>query len=281
MAKSRAFKIIGIVCISVVGLVLVTLVVVYLSLNSIVKKAIQGVGSDMTKTAVTVKSVSISPFSGSGRLKELAIGNPPGYKSADAFKFKELFVDLAVMSMFSSTKIIEEITIDSPEITFEGTLGESNIATINDNITAYGSSGAPAAPKDQPHESSTKMIMNRFVMKNAVVHIDASTPLGGGVTTLYLPEIVLTDIGRKSGGVTASEAASQIFAPIYESILRAVADPSKFLDKNVVNKILADPLKNLRKDVKEAPAKALDDLKKAPAKAVDDMKGQIKKKKKS
>ena len=62
-------------------LVVVALVVVFFSLNSIVKKAVETIGPKMTRVEVKLGAADISPFSGSGKLSKLFVGNPDGYKT--------------------------------------------------------------------------------------------------------------------------------------------------------------------------------------------------------
>src|SRR5580704_10653715 len=69
-----------------VVLVIVGLLVVFFSLNSIVKKAVETIGPKMTQTNVVLGAAEISPFSGSGKLSKLVVGNPQGYNTPFAIK---------------------------------------------------------------------------------------------------------------------------------------------------------------------------------------------------
>ena len=106
--------------------------VVAIFLNSIVKKGVETAGPIITKVDVKLGSASISPFSGSAELRKLCVGNPPGYKTDSAIKVEDVSVSLKPMSVFSDKVVIERINIKAPEITLEGTLGNNNLTTIEE-----------------------------------------------------------------------------------------------------------------------------------------------------
>src|SRR5262245_8604885 len=107
----------SVVAILVVLLVAV-LVVVYFSLNTIVKRGVETVGPTITKVEVKLGAVNLSPFSGRGELSGLVVGNPEGFKSASALSVQEVRVALKPKSVFSEPIVVDEISVKAPEITF-------------------------------------------------------------------------------------------------------------------------------------------------------------------
>src|SRR5580658_1533342 len=103
-------------------LVVVGLVVVFFSLNSIVKKAVETVGAKMTQVDVRLGSADISPFSGSGKLSKLFVGNPSGYSTPFAVQMDTIKVGVQIGSVTSDTIVVNEINVQSPEIYFDGGL---------------------------------------------------------------------------------------------------------------------------------------------------------------
>ena len=61
-----------------VVLLVAFLIVIYLSLNTIVKKRVEAMGPAITKVDVKLRQVSLSPFSGLGAMSDLVVGNPAG-----------------------------------------------------------------------------------------------------------------------------------------------------------------------------------------------------------
>ena len=58
----------------------------------LVKKGVEKVGPQITKTEMKLDKVSISILSGSGALHGFTLGNPEGYKTPSAIKFGEASV---------------------------------------------------------------------------------------------------------------------------------------------------------------------------------------------
>src|SRR5579883_3150169 len=102
-------KILARIAIAVVVLILAALLVVFFSLNSIVKKGVETVGPMITKTEVKLGSADISPFSGGGRLTKLFVGNPEGFKAPSAMEFGDIKVGVQVSSLTSAVIVVNEV----------------------------------------------------------------------------------------------------------------------------------------------------------------------------
>src|ERR1700676_2913926 len=77
-------------------LIVLALVVVFFSLNSIVKKSVETLGPEMTKVEVRLGSADISPFSGGGKLSKLFVGNPEGFKTTSSIQMGDIHVAVKV-----------------------------------------------------------------------------------------------------------------------------------------------------------------------------------------
>ena len=215
-------------------LIIIAVVAVFLSLNVIVKKGVETVGPPMTKTTVTLGSADISPFSGSGTLKDLLVGNPDGYKTPFAVKFGSIKVAVSLPSVTSGTITVNEINIQNPEITFEGGFGGNNLSQLLQNVNGAGGS-APASPGTAPSGgTSKKFIVKDIVINGAEIHASL-TGLGGKEVTIPLPPLHLTNIGSDGNGVTASQLVDQILTPLLSSITDAVKNSATSLIGNSSN----------------------------------------------
>ena len=67
-------------------------------------------------------------------LDQLIIKNPEGYETAYAFSLPNIRVRVNRNSVLTDTIVIEEVLIDGPAITFEGSLLGSNLGDIQDNV---------------------------------------------------------------------------------------------------------------------------------------------------
>jgi hypothetical protein len=218
-------KIIFRLFLGIVLLLVIAVVVVFFSLNSIVKKGVETVGPEITKVKVTLGAADISPLSGSGKLTKLVVGNPDGYKTPSAMEFGSIKVGVKLGSVLSDTIIVNEINIQAPEITLEGTLTGNNLSKIMDNLSSSSSGDTSAkttnAPADKSNKPGKKLIIKDLVIQDGKINLSVSSPLGGKSMTVPLPTLHLQNIGEQSGGVTAADAMKQIMQPLLASVVKS------------------------------------------------------------
>lgn len=221
-----------------IGLVVVVLLVaavitVFLSLNTIVKKGVETVGPQLTKVEIKLGRANISPFSGSGQLTELFVGNPTGYKTPSAIKVGDVKIVVSVGSVMSDTIKVQEIKIQAPEITLEGGLSGNNISQILENVKAATGGDKPAeqtAPAAK--KSEKKFFVRDVVVEGGKINLSSSL-LGGETVSIPLPPLHLENIGTENAGVTAGELVKQILEPLLASVTKAAADGMANLGKNI------------------------------------------------
>ena len=236
--------------------VVVVVIAFHLLLNSFIKKGIETLGPKVTQTRVTLKKVKISPFSGSGEISGLVIGNPEGFKTTSAFELAHVSVDLNVKSLFSKQVIINEIIIRSPEVTYEAALGGSNIKRIKENVESLMSRipGTQSKESDSKSKEPKKVEIGRFTFEDGNAQLSA-TILQGKAISIPLPTVELKDIGRAEG-VTFSEAMRKILIAISNTVLEAVTNSGK------LGEVLGDSSKNIGESVKKGSSKVVGGLKK-------------------
>jgi hypothetical protein len=111
----------------------------FLFLGTIVKKGVETVGPNITKTSLKLDSATISVFNGSGQLKGFELGNPEGFKTGSAVKVGSIGLALEPRSVLGKKVVIHSIRVEAPEITYEAALGGSNIGKILDNLKSTSS----------------------------------------------------------------------------------------------------------------------------------------------
>jgi hypothetical protein len=199
-----------------------------MNINPIIKDSVQTYGSDITKVAVTLDEVDISPWSGQGKLAGLTVGNPKGYKTDSAFKLGVVSVDLDVGSVTSDTVIIHEIVIAAPQVTYELGPGGSNIDVIRKNVESFvgggeksaggGGQSSGAAGSD---EGGPKIIIESLIIRDGTISVSAAL-LEGKKLSVPLPAIHLKDIGKDKGGASPGEVAEEIMAAVTDGATLAV-----------------------------------------------------------
>ena len=206
-------------------IIIVIILAIGFSLNSIIKSGIETIGSKAIGAEVKLNDVNISLLSGKGQLKGLFIGNPEGFKSDSAFMLNEVRLAINVKSVFSDRIIIEEVYIDAPDITYEKGSGGDNIKAIMKNIESFAGGKEQADQKvegKKSEESGKKIQINSLVVKDGKINMSL-TALQGEKLALSLPDIHMKDIGKEKEGTTISKALQQVFAMVNKNIITAVA----------------------------------------------------------
>ena len=198
----------------------------YLKLGAMVKAAVETWGPQVTQTEVRLASVSLSPFSGSGLIRGLVIGNPAGFKTPSAFRMDSVRLTVDLKSLRGDRVKVKEILVDGPEVTFEGSLSGSNLSRIQRNVESF--LPAAAKGKDGKAKKETKVEIGLLKVTRGKVNLSL-TALGGKSLTVPLPDIELRGIGSKPGGATVGEAAKEVFAALTGAAMKAATGAGSLL----------------------------------------------------
>lgn len=198
---------------------LVLVLAVYLGghffLGSAVKAGVNQIGPRITQTKVELAGASISPITGSGTLEGFVVGNPAGWSDANALSLGRVHLSIEPSSLLGDTIVINDLTIEQPEFTYETKLVASNIGDLLKNIEASVGGG-----KDQPEQKDAKP--RKFVVKHFKL-ADGKVTLGVGPTALPLPlpSLELTDLGVKEGGLTAGQLSIAVMRQVLANVVSA------------------------------------------------------------
>ena len=203
----------------------VALVALFLSLNSIVKNGVTAFGPEVIKAPIQLDGVSISAFSGSGELRGLVVGNPEGFKTPHAVKLGTASLQVKPASLLSDKIVVQSIKADGAEITFEGSLGSSNLGKIQENVEAYVAALLGAADKSGKTEKKSapgkKLQVDELIISNAKINL-SMTLLGGKSATIPLPDIKLTGLGAGAEGITPAEVIKVVTKEVMTKTTGAV-----------------------------------------------------------
>jgi len=190
---------------------------------------------------VRLDHVRLSLTTGAGTLKGLSVGNPKGFASGEAIDLGSVSIKIDTQSVTGAGPIvINDITVEKPKVIYEVIAGgANNLDTLSQNTRNYAASYQPA-----PEEKTTR----RAARNNAAgpvdsagvknggrkMIIDSLTITGGDVAVIHpllqgrkvstaLPDIHLTDIGRKEGGATPAEITQLVISAITRNATQAAA----------------------------------------------------------
>lgn len=210
----------------------VVIVAVVLFLDKGIKHGIETVGPMLTKTSVTVEGVKLSLLSGSGRIQGMVVGNPEGFKTAEAIKVGDASLAIDVGSVFADKVVVKSIRVVGPEINFETNLKTSNLGTILDNVQKFsGPEATPAKEDTEKKEAATKKLqVDDFLISGGKIQV-TMTSLGGQSVTVPLPEVHLTGLGQGPEGITAAELTKLALDRVVKEAMKAAGPALDDLSK--------------------------------------------------
>ncbi len=212
--------------IALVVLVIVVVVAVGLFMDSAIKRAVETFGPKFTKVDIKLNAVRLSLLSGSGSIKGLVVGNPPGFSTPTAISVGAASLSLKPGSLLSDKIVIKSINVQAPEITYETTLKTSNLNTILENVQETtggkeaGKEPAPAQPA--PAKPQKKLQVDDFTITGGKIHVSVKG-LGGRTATVPLPDIHLENLGAGPEGITAGELTKKVLAAIESNTAKAAS----------------------------------------------------------
>lgn len=199
-------------------------------LGHAVTAGVNRVAPGITQTRVTLGGATISPLSGSGTLTDLVVGNPKGWSENNICSLGKIHVDLEPFSVLGDRIIVNKIEIDAPEFNYETKLISSNVKDLLKNIEAAVGGGKSSSGTDAKPAGESKPIkieVKDFELKNAKVRLG----VGDKGLTLPMPDLKLTDIGTKEGGVTPDQLALAVMKEVTGNIISATAKAAGDISK--------------------------------------------------
>jgi len=222
--------------------VIVVVVVSFLgkNLDSIVKKAITRVGSEMTGVSVDVDKVALALADGRGEIGGLVVDNPRGYKGPHAFKLGSIVLDLDKASESRDVVVIKELTIEAPDVVYDKGTDGSNVEAIQRNIDEYSKTHA-----DQAEDKTAKddAAAKRFIIESLQIR-NGKIRLTERDTVIDLPPLQMRDVGKSRGGMTGAEIAGIVVKQMTQA---TVASAARALAQDAV-KDRVDEAKDQAKD---------------------------------
>lgn len=192
------------------------------NLDSLVKSAIEGIGTEAAGVPVQVAEVRIKLSQGTGSITGLTVANPPGFKVESAIRLGEITLQLDQKSVAHNPVVIREIRVIAPQVSYDLAADGSNIASLQRNIDAFahGRSAQGAATDKPAGKDDVTFVIDRLSLEPGTLTL--ATPLPGVEASAPLPPIILTDIGKASNGTGTAEIAQQILGAVLQSATDAV-----------------------------------------------------------
>jgi len=219
----------------------------YNSLDLIVRAALEHWGPDVTGVKVEVAGVEISPRDGRGRITGLDIGNPAGFSGSRAVRFGEIRLAIDPATVTSGVVHIRELAVDSTQVTYERTDKATNLDAIQRHIEAYAKRTQAQGDGKGIAGASVKrrFVIDRLTIRKARV-LMTTRGLGGQGLAFELPDVELRDLGKRQGGLTASQVAAVVASTLQQRVAVRVLTNMEALRRGGVEGAI-DALKGLVK----------------------------------
>ncbi|MBI5770086.1 MAG: hypothetical protein HZA93_20085 [Verrucomicrobia bacterium] len=203
----------------IAGLGLVAVVALTFFLGNAVTAGVNGFAPKLTQTKVTLAGATISPLTGSGTLKGLVVGNPPGWSDGNICSLGKIHLSVQPFSVLGDHIVVNEIDIEAPEFNYETKLVSSNVADLLKNIEAAMGGKKEGAPQAATKDGKPiKFEVKKFRLRNGKVRLGVGAAAG---MTLPMPDIELTDLGTKEGGITPDQLVFAVMKNVTGSIVSA------------------------------------------------------------
>jgi hypothetical protein len=210
----------------IVGIILLVVVGVGVYLvafsDSLIKDAIERFGPEYLGASVSVDAVELSLTEGSASIRGLSIGNPEGFGDGHAMRFNEATLALDSSQISETLVVVTRVLVDGADVAAVARGKKTNFQQLLDNITENTGGASQETQETQEPESDSasemKFIIDKFDFTSAKASLSSDVL---GAMDVTIPDIHLTDIGRKSNGATAAELAQQILKPISSAVTQA------------------------------------------------------------
>jgi hypothetical protein len=214
------------------------------NLDSIVKAAVEKVGSDVTGTEVTLDNVEISLTSGKGSLLGFRMTNPSGFEADEAFKFDEVTVVVDTASVTGDPVVIKEVLIAKPEVTYEIGNSGTNLDAIQSNVASSSTGSSSGGESAGGGGKTPNFIVENIYLRGGKVNVLA-TQFPDNKMSSPLPDIHLKDIGKDQGGATPAEITEQVMEQLLADVTKAVSQ----IDISGITKNLGESAKKALESV--------------------------------
>ena len=186
----------------------------YLSSNAggIIRDGVVEYLPPMIGADVELARVNLDARAGSASLNNLVIYNPEGFNSDHAFKIDNMSLKLDIQSLTSDVIHINEVRLEAPDMIYEIGRNGNNVGRLQENVTKYVES-----LNLESSDSELKYIIDHVYINGTKVKI-VSDLLGGRGAGVTLPDLHITDIGKRENGAIATDVLKQILGVVNASV---------------------------------------------------------------
>jgi hypothetical protein len=228
-------KILKWIAIVVVLLIIVGPIVLFVSLDHIVKSTIEAQGTEQLKVPTTLDGVSLGLFKGTLDLSNFAIGSPQGFTATHMLSVGGLSVDTGGITRLRNEPIhVSNIRIDQPQLVIEFAGTDVNFKKLLDNLPSHPDQNPPSTTEEK---KPTKLVIDELQLNNAQVTLrglDQLNQIPGMSNVANLPQelsvsipsINVKNIGNADGANNGA-AIKDVVSTVITQMAAKAADSDK------------------------------------------------------
>jgi len=186
------------------------------SLDAIVEREIEREGARVLGAPVHVGSVDLRISEGTGRIRDLRVGNPKGFAGDEAIAFDEIFLEVVPGSIVEPPLRLAQVVVDRAEVHLEvDAQGRSNLDRIAAHARETPAKDGESSAKGEP----TRIVIDELRFAGGSVLLDRP---GADTARADLPGFERSDIGG-SAGATGGEIVKVVAAALTRQVAATAA----------------------------------------------------------
>jgi len=208
------------ILLAAVLLILIAIVLVYVSLNSIVRAEVERQASASLGVSTTLGSARLALLGGSVNLNDLQISSPPKFSSPQIFTLGGVGVTLQYGQLTGSPIHIQKILIDNPVLVVEQANVKLNLDALMQQM--------PQSPKSSSGQTTQpiKLVIDELDLNNADVTFMPGIPGLANSMQVSIPSLSLKNIGNANGNQNGA-AIKDVVMQVATALAAKAADASK------------------------------------------------------
>jgi hypothetical protein len=213
------------IALSLLGLAVAAIVVVFIFLDTIVGKGIEAGCTKALGVETSVGLVRVGLLTGNFSIRRLRIANPPGFETDHFFSLDHLHFEVPPESLREETIVVRLLELDGVGVSLETVGKKTNYDVILDNLDRFSKTGSadPNAKESagEGEEGGKGLVIGETVIRDIDARIDLGTVKGASDrVAVEIPEIRLRP-NRKTGAAEVSVA--EVTQVIVTAVLVGVA----------------------------------------------------------
>jgi hypothetical protein len=206
------------IALALVVILIIVAGVIWYSIDTIAKTAIEKGGTYALGVETSVESVNIRVLTGSASIYGMQVANPQGYPSPHLMRNGKIAVDVDGGTLREDTVVITLVEQESLDLRLDKKDGRYNVEEITDHLKSLGEKdeGEPE-PGDEPKPKEDKdkeFVVKKLIVRDVTVHID-----GVPGSPFHVDEVVLENVGKD---VSLDQLFAQVFPAVVGSVLKSL-----------------------------------------------------------